>query len=512
MPANDGYGVDVTYIEAFFPEHSPARFSMSAVLHGQPPLDRSRRLSWVDVGCGVGVTACMVAAANPDIDVWGFDFNPAHIERSRQLAAAAQLANCSFDEASFDDVAHDEHIGPATIDVAVIHGVYSWVSKDNIDLVAEFLRRRLSPGGLVFLSHNTSWGWASLSPLAEAMRLFVEADGRRHDLAFADSVRSLLDLETHGAAYFPIEVTESNRLHDLIEVNPRYAVHEYLVSNYRPVTFDEVAEVMAAAKCEFVGANFTTDHLRHLWGPPALLDIIGSTHDTTLQQMVRDLGVQRGFRRDLFRRGLLHPTPAELTQWQRCLRLVGLDKPFTPGDTVGIPAGGAELDPTFYGPLVDELTRRPLGLDDILELFPALSTTDVLAAMAMLVDGNYAAPESPGWRDNGSHESARRLNCALADELLRGIDRGFVVAPAIGAAVAVEFVELLTLRALWDGAAHDVNALSDHAVATLASMDWQVSEDDEFVTDPVAARAIIEGRVRATLGRIDTRYRRLGIW
>lgn len=512
MPANDGYGIDVSYIEAFFPEHNPARFSLSSALHGQPPLDRSRRLSWVDLGCGVGLSAIAVAAANPDLDVWGCDFNPVHIERSRDVVAAAQLPNCSFDEASFEELANDDTIGPAHVDVAVIHGVYSWVSKENIEFLAEFLRQRLRPGGLVFMSHNSAWGWSTLAPLAEALRLHVAADGRRHDLAFGDAARAVLALETHAAAYFPVDESETERLRSLETTDPRYAVHEYLVSHFRPVTFDEVAGVMARAKCAFVGSNFATDHLRHLWLPPDLAEVLDASPDTTFQQMVRDLSVQRTFRRDLFRRGLTHRPESEQAAWCRDLTLLGLDVEFTEGDVVSIPGGKAELDPTFYGPLVAALVDRPISVDVILDMFSDLDVSDATAAIAMLVDGGYAAPESVGWRTNGSHESARRLNRVLLDELRRGTDHGYLVAPAIGSVVAVESVEFLTLGALWDGTQRDVGVLADHVEETLAAMQWSVREDGEYITDPVAARAIIEQRVRTTLGRIDTRYTRLGIW
>jgi len=512
MPTSDGYGIEVSYHETFFPEHSPARFSLSSVLHGQPPLDRSRRVSWVDLGCGVGLTACMVAAANPDIDVWGCDVNPVHIELSRNLATAAALPNCTFDEASFEQVAHDDSIGPATIDVAVIHGIYSWVSKGSIDALAEFLRRRLSPGGLVYLSHNTTWGWASLSPLAEAMRLHVEADGRRHDLAFGDAARAVLALEANGAAYFPVGKVEESRLRDLESADPRYAVHEYLVEHFRPVTFDEVADVMAHAKCRYIGSNFPTDHLRHLWAKSELAALIDGTPDTTLQQLIRDIGSNRAFRRDIFRRGLVQPTPNEWSNWTHDLVLLGLDVPFEQGDAVTIPAGSAELDPTFYGPLVAALAERPIAVSVILEMFPDLAPSDATAAIAMLVDGGYAAPESTGWRTNGSRESARRCNLAFVDALMHGHDRGFVVAPAIGAAVPVETIELLTLGQLWSGTPPDVDRLADHAEQTLVRMHWNVREHGEYVFDRDAARAIIEQRVRDTLAKIDTRYTRLGIW
>ena len=90
---NDGYVVDVAYTEPIIGYLCPAHISMSAVLHGQPPLPPDRPLTWLDLGSGSGVSACMVAAANPDVEVWGCDFNPAHVERARALRRDAGLSD-----------------------------------------------------------------------------------------------------------------------------------------------------------------------------------------------------------------------------------------------------------------------------------------------------------------------------------------------------------------------------------------------------------------------------------
>ncbi|MEI7547052.1 MAG: class I SAM-dependent methyltransferase [Actinomycetota bacterium] len=507
----DGYGVDVAYIETFFLEHNPARFSFSSVLQGQPPIDRSRRLSWVDLGCGIGLSACMVAAAHPDLDVWGSDFNPVHIERSRQLAAAAGLANCTFDEVSFADAVADDTIGPAEIDVAVIHGVYSWVSKANVDLIAEFLRRRLTPGGLVFLSHDPSWGWSSLEPLAEAMRLQVAADGRRHDLAFPDAARSIKALQDGGAKFFPLGPEEAAKMRGWDDADPRYAVHEYLVSNFRPVTFDEVASVMWAARCTHIGSLRATDHLRDLWVPPELSSVLSDTTDPTLQQMLRDLIVQQPFRRDLFRRGVVTAAGERREGRVRELSVLGLGRSFVDRATLHLPSGEVSLDAAFYRPAVEALETAPLSVQGLMELHPALDFAAAAAMLSILVDGGFAAPVSLGWEHNGSTDSARRMNRMLIEENRNGAQHGCLVAPAIGSAVASEYVEMLTLGGMWDGVEPAMGALADHVEHVLFTLGWHVIELGELIEDEARARQIIEERVTRTLERSIGLYARLGI-
>ena len=241
----DGYVVDVSYIEPLNLDVCPAWISMACVLNGQPPLDRTRPLVWAELGSGSGLSACMVAAANGDVEVWGCDFNPAHVERSRALARAAALERCTFDEASFAEVAADERLGPAAVDVVVVHGVYSWVSPENQAHITEFIRRRLRPGGVAYLSYEVPTGWASMVPIAEALRLLTDADGRRSDLAFPDAVATVQRLAAGGARAFPLGPHEASQLAGLPSADVRYAVHEYLGAHFAPLMFDEVADRMA---------------------------------------------------------------------------------------------------------------------------------------------------------------------------------------------------------------------------------------------------------------------------
>ena len=81
---SDGYVVDVPYLESAFPELTPAWLSMTSVLNGQPPLDTKRPLTYVELGCGNGLSSCVVAATCPQLEVWACDFNPAHVERARR--------------------------------------------------------------------------------------------------------------------------------------------------------------------------------------------------------------------------------------------------------------------------------------------------------------------------------------------------------------------------------------------------------------------------------------------
>ena len=168
---NDGYVTDVAYTASFFRECTPPWLAFTALLVGHRPPPVEGRLRFVELGCGFGFTATTVAATLPEAEVWACDFNPSHIEGARRLATEAGLTNVTFAENSFAEIAADPSIGPPQADIIVLHGIYSWISAENRRHIASFIRQRLVPGGLVYISYNVTTGWASMLPVRELMRL-----------------------------------------------------------------------------------------------------------------------------------------------------------------------------------------------------------------------------------------------------------------------------------------------------------------------------------------------------
>ena len=505
----DGYVVDVPYIEPITPDLCPAWLSMVCVLNGQPPLPIDRPLVWAELGSGSGVSACMVAAANENLEVWGCDFNPAHVERSRELARSSALSNCSFDEASFEQVANDPSIGPAEVDIVIVHGVYSWVSAANQRHIMEFIRRRLRPAGLAYVSYEVPTGWASMVPVSEAMRLHVDADGRRSDLAFPDALASIQRLEAGGAQCFPLGPNEQHQIDNLPDADVRYAVHEYLGSHFGPLMFDQVADSMAGARCSFVGSLDPVDHVPSFWVGPGLEDLVQATGDTVLREMIRDLAGQRALRRDLFRRGMAPSSFPQREAWWNDLTIVGLGKEFVEGATVQLPAGQAALEFDFYEPLVAELHKRPLSVANVREVGGA-SLIDAVTAVSILVADGYAAPAAECPDASATEEASRRLNRALVKENRLGRDHGCLIAPVTGSAITVEHIEMLVLGLLWDGYPEDRQTLATAVLEILSDQGRMMWEDGKSVSDPDLAQDAADRRVTALLAR-RARLAHLGV-
>src|SRR5689334_2818626 len=121
-----GYVTDTAYVHDFCRVQTPAILSLAALSKGvAAPGGRGEPVAYCDLGCGQGFTANLIAAANPQANVFAADFNPTHIAGARRLAEAAGLENVQFREAGFDELVQDS--GVPDFDVMCLHGVYSWI-------------------------------------------------------------------------------------------------------------------------------------------------------------------------------------------------------------------------------------------------------------------------------------------------------------------------------------------------------------------------------------------------
>ena len=106
-----GYVTDVAYTTNAYQETTPSWLAACSVLLGYRPPDLAKPFRFADLGCGNGLSALIAAATNPHAEIWGFDFNPTHIENARVMATQAKLTNVHFEEISFEALANGEGSG-----------------------------------------------------------------------------------------------------------------------------------------------------------------------------------------------------------------------------------------------------------------------------------------------------------------------------------------------------------------------------------------------------------------
>ena len=508
---DDGYVTDVAYTHTFYRETTPAWLAMSALLLGHRPPDLAKPFRYADLGCGNGVSALTVAATSPHAEVHAFDFNPAHIEFGRDLAARAELANIHFHEMSFAQIAALPSDALPAFDFMVSHGVLSWISPENRATLFGIVGQRLRAGGLAYLSYNVTTGWANMVPLRALMRMLADASPERSDLSIP-GIWALLDrLKEGGAAFFAANPALEARLTALRNQDSRYLAHELLNQDWHPVMFADVADGMAGAKCTYIGSATLAENIDAVSVPQGVQPLLAEARDQRLRETLRDLGSAQSFRRDLYRRGM----PAlPMTEHHRLLEEVVLHwtgQP-APGDIVfTTPLGSMTGNPDAYRPLLNALEAGPMTIQAARTIgpFSGRPMVELLQAVALLIAGGYAHPAMPNGAAPVARQAAARLNRAVADA--NGAEMPRLVTPVLGTALNVDMTETLVVGALLAGDPAEVVSLTATLEEQLRRGGRTIQKDGKPVTDPEEATEIAATIVRHVLDKRAPLLRRLGV-
>ncbi|MDR3535974.1 MAG: class I SAM-dependent methyltransferase [Acetobacteraceae bacterium] len=507
---DDGYVTDTVYTSQFHRETTPAWLATAALLLGHHAPDLSRPFRYADLGCGNGFTALVVAATCPHAEVWGFDFNPAHIESARSIAARAGLANIRFIESSFGELASRPEAALPDFDFMVTHGVLSWISPENQRHLIDTIGRRLRPGGLAYVSYNVTTGMANMLPLRTLMRMMAEATTDRSDLAVGGILTQLDRLKQAGAAFFQVNPALENRLRDMRAQDPRYLAHEFLNRDWRPMMFADVADAMAEAKCRFIGSATLAENIDATSVPAGVAPLLGETRDQRLRETLRDIGAAQSFRRDIYRRGITPTLVAEQHAGIDALTLgwTGLTagEQVTINTGLGTITGKAEL----YRPLLERLQA---GAATVPQLTGAVQHTaaEVLQALTLLMAGGYAHPLLPASVGQAAGPGSRTLNQAIVAMNSGGGDLSMLAAPIMGTALNCDLLETLVVGALMDGTPQTVGDLAQEVLRRLARGGRSMQRDGQAVTDPQEAVGMVSGAITGALERRLQVWRNAGI-
>jgi SAM-dependent methyltransferase len=509
-----GYVTDIAYTSNFYREITPAWLSMTSLLLGHRPPDLAAPFHYADFGCGNGFTALIVAATCQHAEVWGFDFNPAHIEFATRLATQSGLANVHFFETSFADLAALPDAALPQFDFAVSHGVLSWISHANRHHLLSAITHRLKPGGLVYLGYNVTTGWTSMVPVQALMQMLTAASPERTDLAIPAMLDFIDRLKQAGALFFQTNPSLEARLQEIRKQDHRYIAHEFLNRDWHPLMFTDIAGELAEGKCRYIGSASLAENIDSISVPADVAPILAEVRDPFLRETLRDIGSNQAFRRDLYRKGLTPLPAAEQQGLLETLTLVGLGQPVPEGGaTFATPIGSVTGRPEVYQPLVEMLEAGPLSVQKVREapVFAGRPLVELMQAFTLLVSGSYAHPLLPDDGMPAGRDASRRLNQVIAQANANAGDLPRLAAPTIGSSIGADVLETLVVGRLLAGRPAEVDPVVADILPMLARSGRNVQRDGKAVNDPVEARQMISDAVRGIIERRLPVLRRLGV-
>ncbi|MGK7867404.1 class I SAM-dependent methyltransferase [Falsiroseomonas sp. E2-1-a20] len=439
-----GYPVGQPYPAAWHGFQSPAYLAAACALMGVAwEVSPDQPMTIAEIGCGSGYTANVLAAGNPNAQVLGLDYNPAHIAEARSMAAAAGLGNAHFEATDLAELDGAELDRLPEFDLVTVHGLWSWVGDPVRDGVLRLLRRRLKPGGVVLMTYNALPGAGGALGLSRLVRGALRTAGSTAE-GIAAARATVEKLVAAEAVHLHDSTWRRLLLGEMGEARAGYLLHEFITDHWRPCFFADVQDAMATARCEFVGSATFDENFPSMSLSPAQQEIWNAAPDATSRQLVLDLCVPRAFRRDIYVRGLRRiPAEAAVASIPLIAAIHGPEE-----RKLRSQAGEAALPPHIMEPMRLALESGPQEIGALLAL-PGCGNVTPTEALAMLTGSGSAVPlwrrpgEGAGW--DAANAAAKRLNRVAAQRLAAhgsGSGRLALASPTLGGGLPVDAMEL----------------------------------------------------------------------
>ena len=456
MDWGHGYCVATPYTSNFYRELSPDWLDFAFALKGfSPPRGfRCQKFSYLDLGSGMGLGLCILAALFPEGDFTGIDFMPEHIVHSRQLADRLGLNNISFVEADLIDlsqasasmVARD--LPPSSFHYVVSHGLLSWISPAVFNGLLQLASSCLRPEGIFYGSYNTYPGWLGMSLFQHLVQLELERGDPSHPLGSlqhaAAKLNRLIGTEDKPTPLHYSLPSLRRDLQQLANKDPAYLVQEYANQHWQPVFVADLHQRCLTHKLRYVASATLPDMLENLM-PEPVHSLIHEEPNLTHRQTLLDLATNRSFRRDLFSRGSMPLREGPLQSRLEAITVRLQESPSQSAYTFRTDFGEVTGQPKIYASLETALEDGPQDLGTIADVIDQ-PIQGVMQAVALLLHANRIG------LDRGEAAlppaEALRLNKILLDEISDGAPYRHLIAPSIGTAVGISQLEALLLQAL----------------------------------------------------------------
>lgn len=503
-----GYVSDVAYTFGYYTELNPVRARLAFLNSG---LAFPEIRTACELGFGQGVSVNIHAAAS-SVEWHGTDFNPSQAAFARELAAAGGTGARLHDEA-FADFSQRQDL-PA-FDYIGLHGIWSWISDANRAVIADFIRRKLRPGGVLYISYNTLPGWAAFAPMRHLLTQHAEVIGAKGG-GTVDRIDGALDFADRLLATNPgfarANPQVAERLKGLRGQDKHYLAHEYFNRDWHPMHFSAMAEWLSPAKVSYACSATPLDLIDALNLFPEQLALLGEVPDPTLRELIRDFMVNQQFRRDYWVKGPRRLTGLAQLEGLQAEKVVLL----TPRADVSLKVAGSlgetSMNAELCNPVLDFIAdHKPRTLGEIsqsLGINPPIG--QLVAAILMLISGGHLA----GAQDDEAAEKAKpktdRLNAYIQAKARGGGDIAYLASPVTGGGVMVpRFTQMfLTAKAAGRETPRD---LADHVWQLLSAQGQRLVKDNAMLQTPEENLAALTAQAELCEAKTFPALRGLGI-
>jgi SAM-dependent methyltransferase len=452
MSWSNGYFTDLNYTHGYYSEMNPAALRLACLCNGvEAQLPEAP--TYLELGFGQGVSINMHAAASEGT-FWGSDFNPAQTVEARKFAMASGADVHLYDD-SFQEFADREDL--PDFDIIALHGVWSWISRENRKVIADIVRRKLRPGGIVYISYNCLPGWAPVIPIRQLMSLYQQNGGGRMSKP-VDTIDAALavveEIANAGSLYFRENPFASHHLKEMAKQGRNYIAHEYLNADWHLEHFSDMVASLDEAKVSYVGSARLLDGIDAFHIADDGVKLLSQIGHPVMRETVRDFLVNRRFRTDIFIKGPRSLSAQEHRDaWHAqsfilSTSMIDIPKKLPCG------RGEVELPADKYDPIIEVMAEnnyRPKTVEELIvhEKLRLMKPQDIVDMLTVLTGAGFVAPaQRPS---EMIRRQCRSLNSYILRRARVNADMRYMVSPVTGGGIALPHMAQLFVIASLKG-------------------------------------------------------------
>ena len=447
---SSGYVSELEYSFGYYAELNPLNMEAAFINSGYvyPAIENA-----CELGFGQGLSVNMHAASS-NINWYGTDFIPAQASFAQQLARSSGARAHLFDD-SFEEFARRQDL--PDFDFIGLHGVWSWISDKNRQVLVDFFKAKLKVGGVVYLSYNTLPGWANFAPIRHLMTQHADVLGAQGEgvasrinesLKFADE---LLQLNPLYAATNP-GVTD--KLHSLQTQSRSYLAHEYFNKDWEPMHFSAVAESLGRAKLSYVCSAGIVEDMDQLHLSEEQSTFLNKIPDRLLRESARDFMTNKIFRRDYWVKGLRRMDSSERMEKLKAMSVTLQRQAGDIERTYKCAGHSMTLVPQIYDPIIASIEQHGTVSAGQIEndlCSQGISIGQIGQAIMLLSQRGDIRLAQQGERPANIEVQTTALNRALLQTIKGNNPVPWVVSPLLAGGVRVGPIEQLFLLAKMAG-------------------------------------------------------------
>lgn len=439
----DEYVESIDYTFGYYSVLSPTMARYSLINAGVEAPD-IRYACELGIGQGLSIN---VHSATSNIKWFGNDINTRHVDFAQQMADASGSDVSLFAE-PFEYFCKRDNL--PNFDFITMHGIWSWVSDENRDILAKFIHKKLNPGGVLYVSYNAYPGSVDFAPIREILKTYESTESTRN----ADIKSRIQDAFTYATNLNQLcnhSIVETKQIQNIGRNNVNYLAHEYFNKSWKPFYFTEMSDILRKSNLEYVCQANIRSTLTELSFTEAQAKFILNCNGVTLREATTDYILNRNFRQDYWIKGSVSLDPISRREKLKNENIV-LCMPYEwiPKFITGH-LGKAELDATLYSRIIEILRDHKIHqlstVTSKLNNFGIRFETSITMINTLIALGAVAIVN----RKFLSHDKASRLNSFLLQQSLSPKDISHLASPIIGGGIKISKVRQLFIRGILDG-------------------------------------------------------------